>query len=169
MADYLITGCSGGGKSTLIAELADRGFRTVAEPGRRLIARGIAPWDDLHGFLSAAADMARADLESHRSTSEPVFYDRGLLDALAGLERLGAGRVADILGKARPYERLVFVVPPWPGIYVTDIARRHTFDEAVEEYRHIVTLLPALGYRPFELPRVSAGRRAACVLEALEI
>lgn len=169
MADYLITGCSGGGKSTLIAELADRGLRTVAEPGRRLIARGIAPWSDLHGFLLAAADTARADLDIHRSTREPVFYDRGLIDALAGLERLGAGSVPDMLGGGRPYESLVFIAPPWPEIYASDTDRRHTFDEAVEEYRHLAKLLPALGYRPVELPRTSVAERAAFVLNALGI
>tara|TARA_B100000029_G_scaffold36180_1_gene34058 strand:+ start:193 stop:702 length:510 start_codon:yes stop_codon:yes gene_type:complete len=169
LADYLITGCSGGGKSTLIAELADRGFRIVAEPGRRLIADGITPWDDLCGFLLAAVDTARADLEIHRSTREPVFYDRGLIDALAGLERLGAGSVMDMLGSGRPYEGLVFIAPPWPEIHATDTDRRHAFDEAVEEYRHLAELLPALGYRPVELPRTSVAERAALVLNALGI
>lgn len=62
MAAVLITGCSGGGKSTLLEELARRGHRTVREPGRRLIAQGITPWDDRVGFLHAAVAMARADL-----------------------------------------------------------------------------------------------------------
>jgi predicted ATPase len=33
----VISGCSGGGKSTLLAELARRGYRTVEEPGRRIV------------------------------------------------------------------------------------------------------------------------------------
>jgi predicted ATPase len=31
----VISGCSGDSKSTLLAELARRGFATVVEPGRR--------------------------------------------------------------------------------------------------------------------------------------
>ena len=33
----ILSGCSGGGKSTLLAELARRGFATVEEPGRRIV------------------------------------------------------------------------------------------------------------------------------------
>lgn len=49
----IISGCSGGGKSTLIDELAKRGHAVVEEPGRRIIAderaRGgtALPWIDL--------------------------------------------------------------------------------------------------------------------------
>ncbi|MPT22826.1 MAG: ATPase, partial [Starkeya sp.] len=34
----VISGCSGGGKSTLLTELARRGFAVVEEPGRRIVA-----------------------------------------------------------------------------------------------------------------------------------
>jgi predicted ATPase len=33
----VISGCSGGGKSTLLAELAQRGYGVVEEPGRRIV------------------------------------------------------------------------------------------------------------------------------------
>jgi predicted ATPase len=33
----VISGCSGGGKSTLVAELARRGYASVEEPGRRIV------------------------------------------------------------------------------------------------------------------------------------
>jgi len=32
----IISGCSGGGKSTLLAELKNRGFLIVLEPGRQI-------------------------------------------------------------------------------------------------------------------------------------
>jgi predicted ATPase len=35
----VISGCSGGGKSTLLAELARRGHAVVEEPGRRIVQR----------------------------------------------------------------------------------------------------------------------------------
>jgi predicted ATPase len=35
----VISGCSGGGKSTLLAELGRRGHSTVEEPGRRIVAQ----------------------------------------------------------------------------------------------------------------------------------
>ena len=39
----LLTGCSSGGKSTLLKALEERGFATVQEPGRRIVA------DELEG------------------------------------------------------------------------------------------------------------------------
>jgi predicted ATPase len=33
----VISGCSGGGKSTLIAELGPRGHAVVGEPGQRIV------------------------------------------------------------------------------------------------------------------------------------
>ena len=38
----MISGFSSGGKSTLLAELARRGYSVVAEPGRRIIAEARA-------------------------------------------------------------------------------------------------------------------------------
>ena len=38
----VISGCSGGGKSTLLSELGRRGYGTVEEPGRRITAPGAA-------------------------------------------------------------------------------------------------------------------------------
>ena len=83
----VISGCSGGGKSTLLAELARRGHRVVDEPGRRIVAdemdRGgsALPWVDPVAFARRAVDLARADREAVRGMSGWAFFDRGLIDA----------------------------------------------------------------------------------------
>ena len=38
----ILSGCSGGGKSTLLDALAERGFAVVPEPGRRIVAKELA-------------------------------------------------------------------------------------------------------------------------------
>ncbi len=169
MVDILITGCSGGGKTTLIEELAARGLRTVAEPGRRLITQGITPWDDAEAFLRAAAEMAMADLAEHAAIDGPVFYDRGLIDALAGLECTIGAMAADALGDERPYAGGVFLAPPWPEFYAEDSMRRHDFDAARDEYEHLAELLPKLGYSPLTLPKLPVGDRADFVLRKLAV
>ncbi len=163
----LITGCSGGGKSTLIEALAREGFAIVSEPGRRLIAAGIYPWDDLERFLIEAARLAEQDLQSVADVEGPVFFDRGLIDAFAGLERLGGPSVTQRLGKWRPYARRVFLAPPWPAIFQSDDERRHGFDQARIEYDHLVRLLPTLDYVCEKLPLVSVERRVAFIRERL--
>jgi predicted ATPase len=59
----VISGCSGGGKSTLLAELGRRGYAAVEEPGRRIVreemeGEGSAlPWVDTAAFLRRAIAM----------------------------------------------------------------------------------------------------------------
>ena len=56
----IISGCSGDGKSTLLSELASRGYQIVFEPGRQIVKeqtviQGDAlPWIDLKKFLDLA-------------------------------------------------------------------------------------------------------------------
>ena len=59
----LITGCSGGGKSTLLSALAATGHAVVAEPGRRVIAArpDALPWENPEGFARSALAMATQD------------------------------------------------------------------------------------------------------------
>lgn len=83
----VISGCSGGGKSTLLGELGRRGFSTVEEPGRRIVAKELAgdgaalPWRDAKAFVERAMAMAHEDLERAEGMPGFVFFDRGLLDA----------------------------------------------------------------------------------------
>ena len=64
----VISGCSGGGKSMLLAELGRRGHSIIEEPGRRIViqemnAKGAAlPWVDAAAFARRAITMALADL-----------------------------------------------------------------------------------------------------------
>src|SRR3984885_543774 len=77
----VISGCSSGGKSTLLAELGRRGYAVVEEPGRRIVkeelkANGSAlPWKDATAFLRRAIAMALADLALARAMDGWVFFD----------------------------------------------------------------------------------------------
>ncbi len=169
----LITGCSGGGKSTLLAELARRGHRIVEEPGRRIVADETArggnalPWTDLEAFLRRAVEMSIADREAALGGNGLVFFDRGLIDAASALQALtGEPALRDLAGRHR-YHRLVFIAPPWPGIFRADAERRHGYDAAVDEYERLMRDVPAVGYDAAELPRTTPAERADVVLAAL--
>ena len=67
----VISGCSGGGKSTLLIELGQRGYATVQEPGRRIVKEemlgaGLAlPWVNEIAFAQrAVVEIALADRAS---------------------------------------------------------------------------------------------------------
>ena len=169
----LISGCSGGGKSTLLAELRARGHPVVEEPGRRIVKHELEtggralPWIDGVAFTHRAIETALADREGARPHSGWVFFDRGLIDAASALEDLTGEPVLQSLALAHRYHRRVFMAPPWPEIYVTDAERRHGFDAGLAEYDRLEKALPALGYEVITLPKVSVAARADFVLAAL--
>ena len=169
----LISGCSGGGKSTLLAELRGRGYPVVEEPGRRIVADEIAaggsalPWADGAAFLRRAIDLALEDMATTKTHSGWVFFDRGLVDAESALEALTGEPVLHAICSAHRYHRSVFMTPPWPEIYVTDSERRHGFEAATAEYRRLMKTLPVLGYDAVVLPKSSPTARADFVLATL--
>jgi predicted ATPase len=168
----VVSGCSGGGKSSVLAELAQRGHAVVKEPGRRIVeaemrANGRAlPWVDLDAFLARILDLARADLAA-RHPSGWVFFDRGLIDAAVALAHVSGTPLHDTLRTAPRFHRRVFLTPPWPEIYVEDEVRRHDLTSATAEYERLLAAYPALGYDITLLPKTSVSARADCILKTL--
>jgi predicted ATPase len=146
----VISGCSGVGKSTLLAELGRRGHAVVEEPGRRIIKEELKregstlTWIDGTAFARRAVAMALADRASAGALNGWVFFDRGLMDDAAGLQHLTGESVLAALGQAHRYHRRVFLARPWPEIYVTR-ERRHGLDRALAEYCRLLEVYPALG------------------------
>ncbi|RUO98088.1 AAA family ATPase [Hyphomicrobium sp.] len=166
----VLSGCSGGGKSTLLAELGRRGHNTVDEPGRRIVrveteTGGTAlPWVDMAAFARRAIAVSIEDRKAAADFPGWVFFDRGLVDAAVALERALGESVVERLGRLHPYNRTVFLAPPWPEIYAADAERRHALAEAIAEYSWLKSSYPRLGYDVIELPRISVEKRADLVL-----
>ena len=130
---FVISGCSSGGKSSLLAELARRGFATAEEPGRRVVREELAsggdalPW--INGIAFARRITALANLAArHRYTSRiflaPPWPELFVSDAerrhdfasaVAEYDRLAAaypalGYNVILLPKVGVAERLAFVL-----------------------------------------------------------
>ncbi len=169
----VISGCSGGGKSTLLCELHGRGHAVVEEQGRRVIAEQLAhggtalPWIDVEAFARRAFEMAMDDLARCSHADGWVFLDRGLIDAAAAIAHVAGERMDDLLREAVKFHRRVFFAPPWPEIYSMDAHRRHALPEAIEEFDRLVVAYRRLGYEIDYLPRVAVGARADHVLDRL--
>ncbi|MEO0501671.1 MAG: AAA family ATPase [Pseudomonadota bacterium] len=166
----MISGCSGGGKSSLVRELAARGYATFDEPGRRVIANqrhngGRAyPWIDMAAFAYEALALACADLDAADAChSDLVFFDRSAIDAIVALRHIGM----DVPDGIFPYDELVFLAPPWPDIFITDDDRRHDFPAAEAEYERLVLDYGARGHRLAILPRIPVAERADFVLATI--
>jgi len=169
----VISGCSGGGKSTLLAELGRRGHAIVQEPGRRIVqeelqANGSAlPWRDGVAFARRLVDMALADRLLAQTLSGWVFFDRGLIDAAVALQHLTGERALVTFGQSHRFNRRAFFAPPWQEIYRTDEVRRHSLDVAIAEYERLAQAYTALGYRICILPKATVADRADFILSDL--
>ncbi|MDH7801734.1 MULTISPECIES: AAA family ATPase [unclassified Rhizobium] len=166
----IFSGCSGGGKSTLLAELARRGFATVEEPGRRIVIEEVSndgaalPWIDIEAFARRAIAIALEDRQKAPAEGL-VFFDRGLIDAASALHHVSGDGFIDTLRQTHRYNRLVFLTPPWPEIYRGDSERKHGLDAAVEEYERLLRDYARLNYETIVLPKAPVSERADMVLE----
>jgi predicted ATPase len=169
----VISGCSGGGKSTLLAELGKRGHSIVEEPGRRIVKQELQqggkalPWEDASAFAHRAIAMALADRAAAAALNGWVFFDRGLVDAVAALQHLTHEPALAAIAQEHRYHQTVFLTPPWPELYVNDPERRHSIEVAEAEYARLLEFYPALGYRISVLPKIGPSERAHFIEKAL--
>jgi predicted ATPase len=166
----IISGCSGGGKSTLLAALSQRGEAVVEEPGRRIVAEELKgdgqslPWVDPVSFARRVVELSLRDRRQARPGAAWVFFDRGLIDAAVALEHMTGEPVEHFLLGQPSFYRLVFLAPPWPEIYQCDAQRRHGLGQAVAEYDRLAAAYPRLGYTVQLLPKASVDDRVDFVL-----
>ena len=164
----MLSGCSGGGKSTLLTELARRGYAVVAEPAMRVVVEeqkgdgSVLPWVDGIAFGKRALAMSIAD---HEAAKGLTFFDRGIVDAGVAITARGGLVPTDVLLRYR-YDR-VFLAPPWPEIYAVNEDRRHSFEKVLRDYERVRSAYLNAGYTPIELPRVGVADRADFVLSGL--
>ncbi len=169
----ILSGCSGGGKSTLLAELKRRGYESVEEPGRRIVATEMKgegkalPWVSLELFARRAIEMAAQDRERAKDLTGWVFFDRGLVDAALALEHAVGVAVSETLADQHRFHHQVFLTPPWPEIYRSDSERQLDMEEGIAEYHRLLDAFAGLEYDPVILPKVDVVARADFILERL--
>jgi predicted ATPase len=173
MSRIVVTGAPGAGKTTLLLALQARGYTIVSDTARTIIQdrrkRGPSPRPDPYTF---AQEVLRIDIENfvhHAPSQGPVFFERGVLDALCGLDcvtPLSESELSAWLSKYRYFSK-VFVLPPWKAIYVNDAERDHTFEHAERVNRITQEWYRRCGYQVFEVPMVSVDERCTLVLRAL--
>jgi predicted ATPase len=174
MNDFvIISGCSGGGKSALVDELARRGHSVVPEPGRRIVQHELAhgggalPWRNPAAFAKRAIEVSLQDLTAASVNRGWTFFDRGLIDAAAALAPFDGGAALAGFATRYRFHQLVFLAPPWPELHVTDRERQHDFAEAKREYARLEKVYPSLGYDVATLPKAGITERADFVLRVV--
>ena len=171
----VLSGCSGGGKSSLLAELGRRGYAICEEAGRQvvkeqlLIGGDALPWGNLDLFLELTISRSIHHLVEAARSDAIAFFDRGIVDQVNGYRVRGLEIPKHLLGAVEHfrYRETVFVVPPWREIFANDAERRHSFEDAVAMYDPLVETYEHFGYRPVVVPKMDVAARADFVLAQL--
>ncbi len=175
---FVITGGPGVGKTTLLAELANRGFATIAEDARRIIkeevpANGQAlPWSDKERYTQLMLQASRESYEAAQKIKHPskaVFFDRGLIDAVCYMimESMPVSEEINNRVAACSYSSPVFILPPWREIYQTDKERKQKWAEAVRTYEDMKQTYISYGYEVIDVPKDTITNRADFVLKQI--
>ena len=169
----VISGCSGGGKSSLIDELSRRGYATVGEPGRQVIREQNAiggdatPKGNVSRFLELTISRHMHLMTAFAARKEPeiVFFDRSIVDQLGGFGAV----IPDHLERAAQLFRYgqIFLVPPWQENFRNDVERTHSFADALTHYEGSLRVYTRFGYSPILIPKASIEQRADFVLSNL--
>lgn len=170
---FVITGGPGGGKTTILSALAERGYSFAPESARQIIkerlAAGLTPRPDPVSF---AQEILRSDIEKYQNVTScayAMFFDRGVLDALYMLDvqdALMRDEIAKCVQKF-PYNSVVFFLPPWKEIYETDSERDQTFEQSVEVFEGMKKWYSQWGYETLEVPRGSINERVSFILQRI--
>lgn len=173
---FVVTGGPGSGKSSLIAELAQRGFPFMPEAGRAIIQDQVRiggsalPWADRAAFAEL---MLGWELRSYREASAlnaKVLMDRGIPDVIGYLTLCGLPVPAHIERAAtlHRYNRRVFLAPYWEAIFTADAERKQDRQEAAMTGRIMAETYARLGYEIVELPLTDIAARADFVAGHLQ-
>ena len=172
---FIITGGPGSGKTSLVEALDALGYRHSAEVSRRIIQQqmsrdgGVLPWRSLRAFAELVVSEMLREHDEAEAAGGVVFFDRGLPDVFGYLRDSGIAipRAYYAAHSRCRYAHKVFILPPWPAIYVNDEERPQSLTEAVELHRAIAHEYLALGYELIEVPRLGCRERANFVLSHL--
>jgi predicted ATPase len=168
---HVITGASCSGKTTLIDQLADKGFQTVPEVGRQYFESEMAKGrtndeirEDRVALQHGIIDM-QLKIEGGLRAIDVIFLDRAFPDVLAFCRVFGLNPNEVLLECFRRRYASVFMLDRFPyqqdGVRAADDATADFLDEWIaRDYR-------ALGYRVVRVPVMSPEERLAFVLETL--
>ena len=166
---HVITGTVSSGKSTLIDQLADRGFQTIPETGRLYVEREMAKgrtMDEIRENMAAiqiAIKEMQLEIEHGLPANDVLFLDGAVPGCLAWYRAFGLNPNEILLECFHHRYASVFILDPLPfqenGARNGDAPISGYLDEwLARDYR-------SLGYHVVRVPVLSLQERLVFVLE----
>ena len=165
----VITGAPSSGKTSVVKELAKRGFAIQAEVARELIELGMSSERPLATIRQDAKELQKGILEVTLAREmgldldKTIFFDRGLPDSITYLKLAGIdGFEAWTMSHLFQY-RAAFIFDRLPvvkdDVRTEDEALADKIDRMLEfDYRSV-------GYEPIRVPVLSVKERADFILK----
>ena len=174
---FVVSGGPGAGKTTVLQELASRGYCFAPEIARQIIQKEVQssgtalPWGDREAYTILMLERSVESYLSHTPALCPTFSDRGIPDTLCYARLIGLVNQEPILDACRQYRyaSVVFLAPPWKEIYETDNERKQVFAEAESTFEQMVQVYRECGYTISELPKTKPAARADFILEQIHL
>jgi predicted ATPase len=171
----VLSGGPGTGKTSMLAELEERGFFCHHEISREIIreelAKGtdILPWADLPAFSER---VIKGRLQQFIDAKAGLnFYDRSMVDSVAYMQKdkLALKPEWQAYLEKHKYYPVVFITGPWRAIFENDHERRESWEQLLHVHEYLVSTYQDLGYEVILLPKLPLKERVDFLLDYLNV
>ena len=168
---YVITGAPCSGKTAVVKELEQRGFKVVPEVARAFIDEELRKGrsievvkKDIAGFERRILDR-KSEIESHLSRDALTFLDRALPDSIAYYRLYGIDP-HEAVEKSRTVQyKKVFLFERL--LFEKDQVRSENENMAAELEMLLAESYRMLGYNPVRVPLLPVGERVDFILKRI--
>ena len=170
----VISGAPGTGKTSIIKELTNRGYKCHSEISREIIASQLetggttTPWQDLNKFSELVIEERLMQFKS--AVDDVEFYDRGIIDSFAYLlkDKTPITNKWENIANNNKYFSTVFITPPWEDIYIKDDERKEDFETATEIHNFMIEAYKLYSYKICIIPKMSVDERIDFIISQIE-
>jgi len=177
VARVIITGGPSTGKTSIIKELEDIGYKCIHETSREIIQESLAngsdvlPWKDLMSFSKRVIQQRVEHYHSvvSKNSNKFTFFDRGIPDVFAYMDydQIEIPEEFLKLGSSLKYHTKVFITPAWKAIYENDNERVEDFSKAEQLQAYLHKTYKNLGYEVITVPKATIEKRISFILDHL--
>ncbi|AZQ45215.1 AAA family ATPase [Nonlabens ponticola] len=174
MQRILLIGGPGTGKSTLINDLENRGFKVHHEISREVTARAQQQGIEqlfLTDPMAFSNQLLAGRIQQFVDAVPGInFYDRGIPDVPAYHKFTGDHIPENYLEASKNYKYdQVFHLAPWEEIYAQDSERYESFSQASAIDKALKNFYRGLGYDLITIPQTTVENRINFILDHVNL